>query len=61
MFSIRKKLLIVFGTLILISGAILGLISISVARKAVIEKIREHLIDKVETTSVIIQGKVKEN
>jgi hypothetical protein len=58
MFSIRKKLLIVFGTLILISGAILGLISISVARKAVIEKIREHLIDKVETTSVIIQGKV---
>ncbi|MGP1520570.1 MAG: methyl-accepting chemotaxis protein [Treponema sp.] len=58
MFSIRKKLVIVFGTLILISGAILGLISIAVARRAVTEKIKEHLIDKVNTTSEIIQGKV---
>ncbi|MGP1437909.1 MAG: methyl-accepting chemotaxis protein [Treponema sp.] len=57
-FSIRKKLVIVFGTLILISGSILGIMSVSVARKAVTEKIREHLTDKVDSTAEIIQGRV---
>jgi len=58
MFSIRKKLVIIFGTLILISGVVLGFISIAVARQAVTEKIREHLIDKVDSISEIIQGRI---
>ena len=58
-FSIRYKLVLIFGALILVSGLILGVIVISVSRRAVTDKIKEHLIDKVDSTAEIIQGKVE--
>ena len=58
-FSIRYKLVLIFGALILVSGLILGVIVISVSRRAVTDKVKEHLIDKVDSTAEIIQGKVE--
>ena len=58
LFSIRKKLIIAFGTLI--AGAILieSALTIRAARKGVIEKVEAHLIDKAGDTTEIIDGRV---
>lgn len=44
-FSIRKKLIIIFGTLVAVASLVQGLLSIKTARKAVIEKVQIHLTD----------------
>ena len=48
-FSLRNKLMIVFGTLIFVVGFILALIGVRTARKAVTEKVEAHLIDKASS------------
>ena len=57
-FSMRNKLMIVFGLLILVACLTLGLLAVRKARKAVIEKVETHLIDKAADTAEIIQGRV---
>ncbi|WP_039943459.1 methyl-accepting chemotaxis protein [Treponema phagedenis] len=57
LFSIRKKLLIVFGLLIISSNVLLGLLVRHFAEKAVIEKVENHLIDKAKNTAEIIDGR----
>ena len=57
-FSMRNKLLIVFGLLILMVGLILSVLAIRTARKAVTEKVETHLIDKATDTAEIIDGRV---
>ena len=57
-FSIRNKLLIIFGLLILMVGLILSVLAIRTARKAVTEKVEAHLIDKATDTAEIIDGRV---
>ena len=57
-FSIRNKLIIIFGLLILVACLALGLLAVRKARKAVIEKVETHLIDKAADTAEIIQGRV---
>ena len=44
-FSLRYKLALLFGALILVAGIIMGVLAIGIARKAVIEKIEAHLTD----------------
>ena len=57
-FSMRNKLLIIFGLLILMVGLILSVLAIRTARKAVTEKVETHLIDKATDTAEIIDGRV---
>ena len=57
-FSMRNKLMIVFGLLILAVGFTLALIAVRTARKAVTEKVATHLIDKATDTAEIIDGRV---
>lgn len=57
-FSMRNKLLIIFGVLVALATSIEGLLAIQTARKAVIEKIETHLKDKATDTAEIIDGRV---
>ena len=57
-FSLRNKLMLVFGLLILAVGFTLAFIAVRTARKAVTEKIEAHLIDKATDTAEIIDGRV---
>ena len=57
-FSLRNKLMIVFGLLILAVGFTLALIGVRTARKAVTEKVETHLIDKATDTAEVIDGRV---
>ena len=55
-FSLRNKLMIVFGLLIFAVGTILAVVAIRTARKAVTEKVETHLIDKATDTAEILDG-----
>ena len=57
-FSLRNKLLLVFGLLILAVGFTLALIGVRTARKAVTEKVETHLIDKATDTAEIVDGRI---
>ena len=57
-FSLRNKLMIVFGLLILAVGFTLALIGVRTARKAVTEKVETHLIDKATDVAEILDGRI---
>ena len=57
-FSIRYKLIIIFGLLIVIASSMVGFLATRIARKAVTEKVEAHLIDKATNTAEIIDGRV---
>ena len=57
-FSLRYKLILIFGLLIAIASSIEGILAVRTARKAVIEKIEAHLIDKANDTAEIIDGRI---
>ena len=57
-FSMRNKLLIIFGLLVALATITEGLLAIRTARKAVIEKIETHLTDKATDTAEIIDRRV---
>ena len=58
-FSIKLKLLIIFGLLIMMSILSLALFAMQLAKKAVTERVENHLIDKVSGTEEIIDGRIK--
>ena len=57
-FSLRNKLMIVFGLLILAVGLTLGILAVRTASKAVTEKVETHLIDKATDTAEILDGRI---
>jgi len=57
-FSIRYKLIIIFGALILAAGSIEELLAVRSASKAVTEKVEMHLLDKATDTAEILDGRV---
>ncbi|MGI5173176.1 methyl-accepting chemotaxis protein [Treponema sp. OMZ 840] len=57
-FSIRKKLVIVFGILILLAEIGLTVLAVFIAKKAVSEKVEAHLVDKARDTAEIVDAKV---
>ena len=57
-FSLRYKLILIFGILIAVAGITEGILAIRIARKAVTEKIEAHLMDKARDTAEILDGKV---
>ena len=56
-FSLRYKLIIIFGLLIALAAVIEGFLAVQIARRAVLEKIETHLIDKASDTAEIINGR----
>ena len=58
-FSIRLKLLLIFGVLITISIVTLAALAIVIARQATMEKIEAQLTDKATDTAEIVDGRVK--
>ena len=57
-FSLKNKLVIIFGLLILAAGLTEGILATRTARKAVTEKVETHLIDKATDTAEIIDGRI---
>ncbi|MGP1595289.1 MAG: methyl-accepting chemotaxis protein [Treponema sp.] len=57
-FSIRNKLLIIFGLLVALATIIEGFLAIQTSRNAVTEKIETHLIDKATDTATVIDGRI---
>ena len=57
-FSLRYKLILIFGLLVALAALIEGLLAIRIARKAVTEKVETHLIDKAADTAEIIDGRI---
>ena len=57
-FSLRFKLVIIFSLLIAAASIVESILSVHTARKAVIKKIETHLIDKVQDTAEVIDGRV---
>ena len=57
-FSIKTKLVVIFGLLIAIASIIEGILAINIARKAVSEKVEAHLTDKAADVAEIIDGRI---
>lgn len=57
-FSLRKKLVLIFGFLIVAALTIAALITIRNARKAVLEKVEAHLTDKATDIAEVIDGRI---
>ena len=57
-FSLRNKLIIIFGLLIMVASGVEGLLAVRTARKAVTEKVETHLIDKAADVASVIDGRI---
>ena len=57
-FSLKNKLILIFGALIALASSIEGLFAVNIAKKAVTEKVEAQLIDKATDTAEIIDGRV---
>ncbi|MGP1595324.1 MAG: methyl-accepting chemotaxis protein [Treponema sp.] len=57
-FSLKKRLIVIFGLLVALASTVQGLFAVRIARKAVTEKVERHLIDKASDTAAILDGKV---
>ena len=57
-FSLRYKLIFIFGLLVAIASLVEGLLAVRTAHKAVTEKIEAHLMDKAGDVAEIIEGRV---
>jgi len=58
-FSIRLKLLLIFGVLITLSIVTLASLAVVIAKQATMEKIETQLIDKASDVAEIVDGRVK--
>ncbi len=58
-FSIKNKLLAIFGLLVFAAIGLLGALATNIARKAVTEKVHTHLVDKASDTATIIDGRIE--
>ena len=57
-FSIRYKLILIFGLLVVVAGVTEAVLAIRIARKAVTEKVETHLTDKAADVAEIIDGRI---
>lgn len=58
-FSIRIKLLLLFGLLIIASICVLATLSIFMSRKAMMEKVREHIKEKAYDSAKLIDARIE--
>ena len=57
-FSLRYKLILIFGLLIASASLIEGLLALRTARKAVTEQVETHLIDKANDVAEVLDGRI---
>ena len=57
-FSLRNKLVLIFGILILVAGSAECILAVSTAHKAVAEKVEDQLIDKADDIAEVIDGRL---
>ncbi|MGP1454349.1 MAG: methyl-accepting chemotaxis protein [Treponema sp.] len=57
-FSIRFKLIFIFGLLIALASSIEGLLAVRTANRAVTEKVEAHLIDKATDVAEVVDGRI---
>jgi len=57
-FSLKNKMVLIFGLLISIALVIAGMLAVHKAQKAVLEKVETHLTDKATDVAEIIDGRV---
>ena len=57
-FSLKYKFVIIFGALVLFATATENVIAIKKAKRAILEKVENHLIDKAEDTANIVNGRI---
>ena len=57
-FSLRYKLILIFGLLVAMASLVEGALAVRTARKAVTEKVETHLIDKATYTAELIDARV---
>ena len=58
-FSIRIRMAIIFGTLIVAALVLLSVLVLNRSRAAIMEKVKDHLFDKASDTAVILDGEIK--
>ena len=59
-FSIKAQMMIIFGTLIMVALSLLSVFVLYQSRKAVMEKVTTHILDKANDTAVILDGEIKQ-
>ena len=57
-FSIKNKLILIFGLMLLTASAVEGVLAVLKARQAVTEKVQTHLMDKAQDVAQIVDGKI---
>ncbi|MGP1459090.1 MAG: methyl-accepting chemotaxis protein [Treponema sp.] len=57
-FSLKNKLIIIFGSLMAVGTAVQGVLAVRIARLAVTEKVMTHLIDKADEVSDVIDARI---
>ena len=57
-FSLKNKLIFIFGALVASASLVEGLLAVRIARKAVTEKVEAHLVDKATDVAEIIDGRI---
>ncbi|MGP1459820.1 MAG: methyl-accepting chemotaxis protein [Treponema sp.] len=57
-FSLKNKLVLIFGVLVALASSIEGLFAVRIARNAVTEKVEAQLTDKAANTAEIIDGQI---
>lgn len=58
-FSLRYKLILIFGLLVAMASLVEGILAVQTARKAVTEKVETHLIDKAKDIAEVINGRLE--
>ncbi|WP_024751684.1 cache domain-containing protein [Treponema phagedenis] len=59
-FSIRTRMVLIFGALAIAGLMLMTFIAVRIARKAVLEKVEAHLFDKAADTAAILDGEIKQ-
>ena len=59
-FSIKTRMQITFGTLIVVALSLLSVFVLYQSRRAVMEKVTAHLFDKASDTAAILDGEIKQ-
>jgi len=57
-FSLRFKLILIFGLLIALASSIEGLLAVRTANRAVTEKVEAHLLDKARDVAEVLDGRI---
>ena len=59
-FSIKIRMMIIFGSLIVVALSLLSVFVLYQSHKAVMDKVTAHLLDKASDTAVILDGEIKQ-